>query len=324
MRFVQTGEATTLVVSLLHEGGFEEKQFYAIPIASRPGGGLLAIPINALPQERLDGAQLAGEEAIFGPSTVIDMELLEEDEQGEVVKLGLSAQVVCIDCSDGIWEWSREYDPVTDSLEEIGSFSDIRAQALPNVEAALPAIYAWAENTAGRVNFYSAREEPMEPVPTTKGAAVVAKKAGVSKRLTTAVLAEQVQQLASQVSSLVEGQKLLQQRLVQEPTAKAADVQQPGGLLLAPKLPALSSSLSPPKGLGLGNAVAALGPPPKTKALNSGLVSSTMPNANFLDEPVDVFQPQDPALQDPMLAALTQQSAAMTALVAHIAGGETL
>ena len=38
-----------------------------------------------------------------------------------------------------------------------------------------------------------------------------------------------------------------------------------------------------------------------------------------MDEPTDVLQSSDP--QDPVLAALTQQSAAVTALVAHIAGG---
>ena len=84
-------------------------------------------------------------------------------------------------------------------------------------------------------------------------------------------------------------------------------------------MPALSSSMSPPKASTLGALAKTLGPPPKTKALHAAL-GSTLPGLGVdMDEPLDVLQSSDH--QDSVLAALTQQSAAVTALVAHIAGG---
>ena len=318
MKTVATGDATTLVMSILDEHGVEEKQFYVVPIATRPGGILLAVPDGAVPEEKLLAGQTAEEEAVIGPSTKISMELLEEDESNEVVRIGLAAQVICVDCSDGILDWLREYDPVTDSLEDISSFAEARPQALPNVEAVLDEVYAWAESTAGRANFYSAREEQV-PVLPAKTASAAPKRSGTTgKRLTNAALAEQVQMLAGQVASLVESQKMLQDKMAEGGAAKDAPVLPNGGVLLAPKLPALSSSISPAKH-ALGKTLQNLGPPPKTKALTSGLAATSKQNPEELEEPVDPLRPDVP--QDPMLAALTQQSAAVTALVAHITGG---
>ena len=312
------GDPSTLVLSLAADATSDDRQFFAVPIAVRHGGILLALPEDTFTSEALAAGQAADDEAVIGPSTVLSLELLEEDEDGMVQRTGFAVSTLCVDLSDGIISSLREYDPVTDSTENIIPFHASYPNALPNLENALGEVMTWAETAAARVNFYSARDEQVPITAAKKAAAAAAKKANVGgRKQTTAALAEQVQSLTAQMASLMESQRALHQHLLGEDAAKAAPAQMPGGLLSGPKMPALSSSLSPPKAATLGALAKALGPPPKTKLLHAGLGSSTLGP----DEPFDALMSAEPPSQDTMLAALTQQSAAVTALVAHIAGG---
>jgi hypothetical protein len=312
------GDPSTLVLSLAADATSDDRQFFAVPIAVRHGGILLALPEDTFTSEDLAAGQAADDEAVIGPSTVLSLELLEEDEDGMVQRTGFAVSTLCVDLSDGIISSLREYDPVTDSTENIIPFHASYPNALPNLENALGEVMTWAETAAARANFYSARDEQVPITAAKKAAAAAAKKANVGgRKQTTAALAEQVQSLTAQMASLMESQRALHQHLLGEDAAKAAPAQMPGGLLSGPKMPALSSSLSPPKAATLGALAKALGPPPKTKLLHAGLGSSTLGP----DEPFDALMSAEPPSQDTMLAALTQQSAAVTALVAHIAGG---
>ena len=312
------GDPSTLVLSLAADATSDDRQFFAVPIAVRHGGILLALPEDTFTSEDLAAGQAADDEAVIGPSTVLSLKLLEEDEDGMVQRTGFAVSTLCVDLSDGIISSLREYDPVTDSTENIIPFHASYPNALPNLENALGEVMTWAETAAARANFYSARDEQVPITAAKKAAAAAAKKANVGgRKQTTAALAEQVQSLTAQMASLMESQRALHQHLLGEDAAKAAPAQMPGGLLSGPKMPALSSSLSPPKAATLGALAKALGPPPKTKLLHAGLGSSTLGP----DEPFDALMSAEPPSQDTMLAALTQQSAAVTALVAHIAGG---
>ena len=318
------GDPSTLVLSLAADATSEDRQFFAVPIAVRQGGILLALPENTFSGEALAAGQTADDDAVIGPSTVLGLELLEEDDDGMVQRTGFVVSTLCVDLSDGIISSLREYDPVTDSTENILSFHASYPNALPNLENALGEVMAWAETAAARANFYSTRDEQIPGAAAKKSAAAVAKKANVGgRKQTTAALAEQVQSLTTQMASLMESQRALHQHLLGEDAARAAPVQAPGGLLSGPKMLALSSSLSPPKATTLGALAKALGPPPRTKALHAGLGSSTLGQGANQDEPLDVLMNAEPPSQDTMLAALTQQSAAVTALVAHIAGAMT-
>ena len=314
------GDPSTLVLSLGGDEATEDRQFFAVPIAVRRGGILLALPETTFSEEILLAGQTADDEAVIGPSTVLTLELLEEDDEGLVQRTGFAVPTLCVDFSDGIISSLREYDPVTDSTENIAPFHASYPQALPNFEGAIADVMAWAETAATRANFYSARDEQIPAAAPKKAAAAAARRpvAGL-KRPTNAALAEQVQSLTAQMAALMDSQKALQQHLLGEPSAKDVPAQTPGGLLSGPRLPALSSSLSPPKASTLWALAKTLGPPPKTKMLHAALGSTMLGLDANLDEPVDVLQSTDP--QDPMLAALTQQSAAVTALVAHLAGG---
>eukprot|EP00435_Cladocopium_sp_Y103_P022609 s2450_g5.t1 len=316
------GDPSTLVLSLISDEGDADRQHFAVPIALREGGLLLAVPQGALSEGTLAIGQSADEDAAVGPSVVIEMELIEEDEDLNVVRTGVVAPVVCVDFSDGILSSLREYDPVTDSQENIKSFLVSHPSALPYVEASLPDVFACAEGAAGRTNFYRGREEQADAAAPKKAATAAGKRPGGGpKRTTNALLAEQVQALSGQMAMLMESQKLLQKHILGEASAKDASAPNPGGVLSGPKLPSLSSALSPPKGTTLGALAQALGPPRKTKALHAGLGISSLGLQAEGDEPLNPLLETDPVPQDPMLAALTQQSAAVTALVAHLAGG---
>ena len=314
------GDPSTLVLSLDGDEALEDRQFFAVPIAVRQGGILLALPEATFTDDVLAAGQSADDEAVIGPSTVLTLELLEEDDEGLVQRTGFSVPTLCVDFSDGIISSLREYDPVTDPTEAIAPFHASYPNALPNLEGAIAEVMAWAETAATRANFYSARDEHIPATAPKKAGAAAAKRPGTGLRKpTNAALAEQVQSLTAQVTALMDSQRALQQHLLGEASAKDVPAQMPGGLLSGPKMPALSSSMSPPKASTLGALAKTLGPPPKTKALHAAL-GSTLPGLGVgMDEPLDVLQSSDH--QDSVLAALTQQSAAVTALVAHIAGG---
>ncbi|CAK8996039.1 unnamed protein product, partial [Durusdinium trenchii] len=104
------------------------------------------------------------------------------------------------------------------------------------------------------------------------------------------------------------------------PSAAPAGGQRLGlGLGPYPQMPALGQGfahLGRPKDAAVKAAASLLGPPPKTQK---------KPAVPALPEEVARDEPQDPFQQaaDPMLAALSLQSTALTSLVAHLAGHST-
>ena len=236
-----------------------------------------------------------------------------------------------VDFEDAILAALREYDPITDSTSVIMPFEEDRPLALPDFSTALGLARSWAQSSSlARANFYSAREEPETPglakqVPAKKPAA---------KRLTMAVLSEQLGALAAQVQVLTESQ--LQQATAQMPRASAEMSQsQPCAtpaaeptrvplLVSSPKMPAVSQGVpAVPHRLAAAKSVLGLvGPPPKTRLPRSApepsLAGGQAAGINLNAEDPFAYP------QDQMLAALSQQSTALTSLVAHLAtsGGD--
>lgn len=117
--------------------------------------------------------------------------MVDEDEHGIVFQAGFRSEVLIVDFSEDVMTLMREYDPVTDSLEAISSFSEAAPTALPSLPELVSTARAWAEEEGvARLHFYSARDEPPSWPP--------ALKKPPAKRVTNASLAEQVQALAAQ------------------------------------------------------------------------------------------------------------------------------
>ena len=182
----------------------------------------------------------------------------------------------------------------------------------------LPFLSEWLKAvTDDRTGFYTAQEDQGKPA--TAGTAP-AKKAGASKRVSTAALSDQLAALTAQIQLLSARTEKLEDR--QRPSAESAP--EVRGAHLG-KLPAVSASLAN-GGVGLhpvlSQKVASLvGPPPKQQQPRKSAVGSQQVPvpAFFEDDPVDPAQASQMVKEDGgLMSALTQQSTAITALVAHL------
>ena len=287
-----------------------ELQAFASPLILRRGGLMLALPIGVIRDDLLLQPIGAGEEEMIGPSRTFEVELTDEDEQGSVFHTGIRADVLVIDFTDDILRYCREYDPVVDSLEEISPYSEGLSTGLPAFGDLLAAIQNWAEEeTVGRVHFYSAREEQDVRPP--------ALRKTPAKRVTNASLAEQVAALSAQVAVLSARQETASKEVPPLPkpgqASFATPATEPGPLAgIGYRMPPVSAGLQTPARLSPAKAMQLVGPPPKTRTGPSSGLALTVP-----DEPVDPLR----APKDPTELALSQQSAALTALVTHLIQG---
>jgi hypothetical protein len=106
----------------------------AIPILSRPGGMLLAVPAGyILPYVLLDAA-FADETTLLGPSQEFKCFMIEEDEQGGEHRLDEAGSFLAIDVSDAILAHMRVYDPVTDPSEAFQTFVPEHPEAIVDLK----------------------------------------------------------------------------------------------------------------------------------------------------------------------------------------------
>ncbi len=286
-----------------------------IPVMSRSGGMLCAIPENFLATGVLLDGLSSAEGALLGPSRSFEAEMLVEDEfTGQVSVLEAPGMFLVLDLDDSCLGAFEPYDYSTELPPDCVPFLKERPDSLPNIVGVIEEINNWiALVSDSRLHFYSAREEE-EAAPK---AAPGAKKAP-SKRTSNAVLAEQVAALAAQIQMIAKQQEVFAK--AQNPTLGSAI---PAGdpALQVPtvqRLPALSA------GLGLSatpakQSLALVGPPPKTKAVTVLGVEEEEQGGGG-----DALQIGGEPAASPIVAAISQQSMALTQLVAHLAGGDPL
>lgn len=305
----------------LTESGTEVQSF-VIPLIARRKGMMLALPIGLLKHTVLAAAGPIDEEALVGPSRSFEVDLLLEDEAtGIPYSAGFKSEVMVVDFSNDVLPFLREYDPVTDSTEEVVGFHDLYPQALPAAEELLNLVLSWAEgDTASRTYFYSARDEPVPKK-------AVGPKKAPAKRTTTSALAEQLTQLSAQVALIAAQQQQIAEKAPPAQTgvpggvSSATPAAVPGTLVPSgpvPKMPPVSAGLmTPAANRPAAKTLQLLGPPPRTRAspLGSG------PTPQPFDEPYDPVR----APPDTQEQILSQQTMALNALVSHLVqGGDAL
>ena len=289
----------------------DDVDVYAIPIQFRQGGMLLALPHDIVAGPTLLEGQEGSEETLFGPNSLFTVGLLEEAEDLSTVALGVESQVCVVDVKDEILAFCREYDPVTDSTAAILGFSSDFPNSLPDTARLWPLVKEWlAAQSEERTGFYTAQEDLGTPGQKTTPSPQP-KKAQAAKRVSNAMIAEQLSVLTNQMKLLADRQDRLEQ-------LKHASVEPAPGHQGGPsaKLPAVSAGLANPSGISQTLAAKALnlvGPPPRTRAaVDAGVVEDVV-----ADEPYDPLQPGESA--GGIVHAIAQQSSAITALVAHLA-----
>ena len=318
LRFSDAQAPSLLVfeVPALIAAGGEPLFTLALPLLKRQGGFLVAFPCGVIDPEAFPSTP-ADEDQMLGLARTFEGLALYEEEETEagglqLIPTGTSCSVVVCDVLDSILVYLREFDPVTDSQVELVPFDEARPAAVPMHAEITPLALEWARSEVeGRVLFYSAREEqepPVAPAPRT------AKKA-TAKRVTTASLAEQVSALSAQMSLLLKQQAVTangpaainpgQQSPIASPAAGR------GGIGGGYRVPPVSQMLSPPPKTANGAPLAILGPPPKVRQVPPQVPLPA-------EEPYDILD--EGALPDTTAAVLSQQSAALTALVTHLVG----
>ncbi len=312
------GEPSLLVLNInasLSAVG-DDIEVYAIPLELRRGGLLFAIPRDALSDQAIADGQSSAEDALIGPSSIFSAPLLEESEDMlSTIALGIEAPVLVVDLHDDILSACREYDPVTDSLASILGFSLDHPTSLPDMNVLWPLVNGWLlSRSDDRTGFYSAQEDQ---VPVGKGAQSVSpgaqtKKAPAAKRITNNMIADQLSTLAAQLQLLSQRQDVLEKA----GNTFVGNVPEPSRAQPS-KLPAVSSGLkqTPPVApLTVAKALNLVGPPPKVRHPQQ----AQLVEGAERDEPYDPLQPLAEE-SGGIVAALAQQSSAITALVAHMA-----
>lgn len=270
---------------------------------------LLMIPDEFIDADVVLDALTADETSLIGPSKTFSSGLCEEDDDLRVLPLGRNCEVLVVDVSDEVLPMLSDYDPVTHDFENCACFDADRPAAIPIATDVIANIKSWIEGvTEARMHFYSAREDPEPPAKSTP-------KKGPAKKITNHAIMEQLIAVQAQMKAI----QVEQDKIRVGQASPATPVPAPFTPMPATsKMPGLSAGLQG-TGLPLGQMSRMLGPPPKAKP-------PAVPDA---EEVVEIGgdgggDNQQGSSSDPMLKALSQQSQALTALVAHLAGGDPL
>lgn len=167
-----------------------------IPVMSRAGGMLVAIPENFLATGALMDALSSTDGALLGPSRGFEAEMLVEDEfSGQVCVLEASGRFLILDVDDSCSGAFELYDYTVELPSDCMPFLKERPDSLPNIAGILDEVKSWIELVSdSRLHFYSAREEEEATPKVAPGV-----KKAAPKRTSNAALAEQVAALASQI-----------------------------------------------------------------------------------------------------------------------------
>ncbi|CAE7829752.1 unnamed protein product [Symbiodinium sp. CCMP2592] len=274
-----------------------------LPLLRRPGAFLAALLEDV--QSLSTGEALS----VFGPSVVVSVPAVEEGDLGEDVAAGYDIQVILLDLDESLLSFMGPFDPVTEPGLVVG-FEPAAPHVMPAPEDLMKAAVDWVSGDQAPGLAYVTAQEGSEGHEDAQP-----KRAARAKRVTTAQLAEQVNQLASVLPGLVE-----QVRLVSERQAAQASAPQPPaapphqqnfpqlGPTPAPQpapLAGLAAALPPPARLGLA---------PKTAPAPAAPAPAAAPKSSAL-----------PASSDQLATAIAQQGQALSLLVSHLASqGEAL
>lgn len=272
---------------------------------------MLNIPRGAVSEEALlDSLHGVDEAALLGPSKGISAHLSEEDEEGNIVVRDDLVNSLVVDFSDDVLPFLREYDPSAPEENPIMPFVPDTPNALPVFAEIVDLASAWiAQQGSDRVNFYSAQEDPVEPVgkavPEAKGSS---KKSPAPKRVTNAQVLDQLSVLVAQVQSLSARQDALESQ-----PAKVVSGP-PAGSTAAAQSVSAGLNQHPAPMQAFAKYTQLVGPPPKVRAAVPKLVVPNVANLDHGAPPVE-------ADGTDLVQAINHQSTAMLALVSQIAGG---
>ena len=303
---------------------------FAIPIMTRSGGVLLAVPLGYIQEVFLTQGETAAPDALIGPSRILSVLGVEEEEDGTEVPTGQEMQLVVVDCHILVIGFLKEFNPASDSPPS-RCFLEGFPQVLPLSSSLLSQTLEWVtgnpEDVPDRVQYYSAAEEENMPQPRAKSAAKATPKPKTSapsplpKKVTTAVLAEHFNEMAA-VLPVISAQ-------LQELKERQVRFEQNLNVAQSPKPPPYRSPFQtpPPTKQDVASFVSGLGQPPRAR---SSISVPAKPMTPLVEDEPQLIPSEDGYLQNlgqqpaGLSQALFTQSQALTTLVAHLVNQDSL
>ena len=308
LRLASRGDAGLLVLSIPAEiaRGGETVETFALPILSRAGGLLLALPQSVVDENVLLNGMQSDGDSMVGPNKMFEAPLFEEEEGGNLKIVKKSCKFFLIDFSDDVLVFLHEYDPAHDEVENILPFDEDFKYAIISTEGLVEKAREWAGGAGPRAAFYSAREDlsPAEKAPPPKPSR--------PKKPSNAALMEMFESLQAQVAALAAANVPARAPEYVTPVREPRD----GFMLATPKMPSLGDALrdaAGEPGASVAQLAALVGPPPKVRGPVLRAPPVPAPGGMPEDEPKDPFETADPVVK-----AIAQQGSALTALVAHL------
>ena len=233
LRLASRGDAGLLVCSLPAEisRSGEAVDAFALPILSRAGGLLLALPQHAVDENVLLNGMQPDDNSMVGPNKLREAPLYEEEEGGNLKLVKRACKFFLVDFSDDVLAFLHEYDPVSDDVEVILPFDEAFRYAIISTDGLVDKAREWAGGAGPRAAFYSARED-LSPVAKTPAPKKPKKPSNVA-------LMEMFEGLQAQVAALTAASVTTKP---QEPATRAAEPSN-GFMLATPKMPSLGDAL---------------------------------------------------------------------------------
>ena len=292
-------------------------------VMKRPGGLLLAVPVDTIPAEERDGIS---EASLVGPSTLLTVPGVTLGLQPDVVEgIGFDIDVLVVDFSEDVMGGLSTFDPEVHTSDAVHGFTEDLA-ILPDPSSLLSFAKEWiGVSDSHRAQFYSAEEEVAAPSakvgatqkakaapgevpkkqPSAKAPAKTPAKM-VAEHITN--LAQIIPTMAAQLAAIQEEQKKMQEAMqLQDQRSRLRPSQAP-----------VSAAVQ--------DFLALTGPPPKTKNMQLRHPPARVSALVGKDSVLDLAQQSEEAAGsvDPVALAMLEQSRALTTLVAHLQQGDPL
>ncbi|CAK9106382.1 Methyltransferase-like protein 5 [Durusdinium trenchii] len=312
------------------------QETFAIPLMQRRTGALFALPMGAIPDPLLQAGMTASPEDLIGPSTTVTVPVVLEEVDGTEAPTDQDMDVMIVDFHIAVLESVRGFDPVTEG-PGIQLFSPSGPDVLPESSSLLLAAYSWLEEGAeGRTQFYSAEEPPPASAAPAKSnpagrGKTKASPGGAStpKRVTTATLAEQLAELSKNLPAISTRLDAMAERQNKvEALLSAGTAQQ------SAPTPAYRQNFERPSALRKASPLQFMqdiGSPPRVRALQDKAKPTAVttmeedePELLPCDPDFQVVEASKGDLSAGMPEAIMRQSQALTTLVAHLVGQDSL
>lgn len=145
------------MLALPHEVVSDESfaDAFVLPVASRDGGILLALPDVAVGPQAFAPSETPDADTLVGAVKRLEVPFVEEAEGGGIAASGFSHGIVVVDFSDEVLPYLREYDVNYDTASWITPFSNEKPDSLPDSMTVFRDSIAWVKSLAdsSRLHF---------------------------------------------------------------------------------------------------------------------------------------------------------------------------